>query len=76
MQSKKFLWAFRIADTNTYSIPRFFEELSEIEQNIVKDLNLPDTVEMLTIEVPSDAIDDQLPEYANYHFTVYNVNKN
>jgi hypothetical protein len=73
MYSHKFLWAFRIGDTNSYSIPRFFEELNDIEKNIIRELNLPDEVEMLTIEVPSDATDDQLPEYASYHFTTYKV---
>jgi hypothetical protein len=42
---------------------------------LLKDIKLPDQVEMLRIEVPSDATDDQLPEYASYTFTVYDVIK-
>lgn len=73
MTTRKFYWFYKIC--GSYSRPCLFEDLPDVYKNIVKEINLPDTVEMLTIEVPSKATDDMLPEYASYHFTTYNVIK-
>jgi hypothetical protein len=76
MDTCSFYWIFRIGDTDSYAKPRLFKDLSAVEQDIVKDIKLPDTVKMLRIEVPSDATDADLPEEASYIFTEYKVIKN
>lgn len=73
MTTKKFYWL--IKTDHGYSYPVLFKDLPERCQWLFKDLALPDKVEMLRIEVPSDATDAQLPEYASYQFIVYNVIK-
>ena len=73
MTTRKFYWFYKIC--GSYSRPCLFEDLPDVYKNILKEINLPDTVEMLTIEVPSNTTDDLLPEYAGYHFTTYNVIK-
>lgn len=76
MDTCSFYWIFRIGDTDSYAKPRLFKDLSAVEQDIVKDIKLPDTVKMLRIEVPSDATDAELPEEASYIFTEYKIIKN
>jgi hypothetical protein len=73
MTTHKFYWFYKIV--NSYSAPYLFEDLPDQHKEILKIINLPDCVEMLTFEVPSKATDDQLPEIANYHFTNYSVIK-
>lgn len=74
MTTCKFYWFYKIVDS--YSYPCLFEDLPDCHKEIVKIINLPDNVEMLTFEVNSMLTDEQLPEIANYHFTKYDVIKN
>ena len=74
MTTCKFYWFYKIA--GSYSYPCLFENLPDCHKEIVKIINLPDEVEMITFEVNSNFTDEQLPEVANYHFTKYNVIKN
>ncbi len=73
MKTRRFYWLIKAG--NSYTFPCLFKDLPIKAQELLKDIKLPDQVEMLRIEVPSDATDDQLPEYASYTFTVYDVIK-
>lgn len=74
MTTRKFYWFYKIVDS--YSYPCLFNDLPDCHKEIVKIINLPDEVEMITFEVNSEFTDEQLPEVADYHFTKYNVIKN